>query len=181
MGYLLACPLRKLSENPRRVLEPYIKPGMRVLDVGSGMGFFTLDMARLVGDGGAAIAVDLQQKMISSLERRAKRAGLADRISTRLCSSDSLGIDDLAGQVDFVLAYAVVHEVPDTDHLMGELYAALKPGGQLLLAEPSGHVDEAAYKITEGRAEAAGFRALDHPDLKRSRSTLFAKPTTEQP
>jgi hypothetical protein len=48
-GYLLASPIRKLLQNPNRILSPYVRAGMNVLEPGPGMGFFTLELARLVG------------------------------------------------------------------------------------------------------------------------------------
>ena len=114
LGYFLASPLRRLVQDPEKILKPYVKEGMTVLDIGSAMGFFTLPVARMVGEQGRVIAVDLQEKMIRSLQRRAQKAGLADRIETRICSSTSLGIDDLAGSVDVALAFAVLHEMPDS-------------------------------------------------------------------
>ncbi len=113
MGYLLASPVRRLRQNPRRILSPWLEPGMQAVDVGSAMGFFTLDMAKLVGTTGRVIAVDLQPRMLRGLERRARRKGLLEQIETRECGRDSLGLDDLRQAVDFVLALAVVHEVPD--------------------------------------------------------------------
>ncbi len=59
LGYLLASPLRRLLENPERMLRPYVRPGMTVLEPGSGMGFFSLPLARLVGAEGRVVCVDL--------------------------------------------------------------------------------------------------------------------------
>ena len=60
MGYLLLNPLRKLLENPDRLLGPFVRPGMTVLEPGCAMGFFTLPLARMVGATGRVIAVDIQ-------------------------------------------------------------------------------------------------------------------------
>jgi 2-polyprenyl-3-methyl-5-hydroxy-6-metoxy-1,4-benzoquinol methylase len=79
-GYFIDNPLRRLIHDLQTILGPYVKPGMTVLDVGCGMGFFSIGMARMVGDEGRVIAVDLQQKMLDVLWRRAQRAGVADRI-----------------------------------------------------------------------------------------------------
>ena len=81
MGYFLASSLRRLVQNPEKILKPYVKEGMTVIDVGSAMGFFTLPLAHLVGDRGRVIAIDLQEKMIRSLQRRAQKAGLAGRLA----------------------------------------------------------------------------------------------------
>ena len=55
-GYILASPLRRLIQDPRSLLAPYVHPGMTVLEPGPGMGFFTLELARLVGPAGRVIA-----------------------------------------------------------------------------------------------------------------------------
>jgi ubiquinone/menaquinone biosynthesis C-methylase UbiE len=176
MGYFLASPLRRLYQNPERILAPHVKAGMVALDVGSAMGYFTLPMARLVGGNGRVIAVDLQEKMIRSLKRRAHRAGLSGRIETRTCSSRSLGIDDLADRVDFALAFAVLHEMPDARGTFTGVYRSLRAGGRLLLAEPSGHVTVEEFARTTATANESGFNVVSTPTIRSSRSLLLAKP-----
>ena len=85
-------PLRRLFHDPERLLDPYVKPGMTVVDIGCGMGYFTVGLAKLVGPEGKVIAVDLQQQMLDALERRARRAGMADRIVLHRCRKESLGV-----------------------------------------------------------------------------------------
>ena len=172
VGYILSSPIRRLFENPEKILGDYVKPGLTVLDVGCAMGFFSLPAARLVGPEGRVIVVDLQEKMIKSLRRRAARAGLQARIETRVCSESNLRIDDLA---DLALVFHVVHEVPDVPGLMTQLHQAVGPGGKLLVAEPNGHVSAEEYVITEAYAQQAGFTIASHPQLKRSRATVFEK------
>lgn len=175
LGYLLASPVRRLFENPEAVVGPHLRSGATALDVGCGMGFFSLPLAELVGSAGRVVCVDLQERMIQSLRRRAARAGLSDRIETRVCSSDSLGIRDLEGQVDFALAYAVVHEVPDAPRFLGELGEALAPGARLLIAEPRGHVSREALEATVASAQRAGLSVVGRPDVKRSRAVLLER------
>ncbi len=174
IGYLLLSPLRRWRQDPRRILEPWVGPGMTVVDVGSAMGYFTLPLAGLVGPTGRVVAVDLQARMLRALERRARRAGLSDRIETRGCTADSLGLADLAGRVDFALVFAVAHEVPDVARLMAELAAVLSPQGRALLAEPSGHVSAEDFAASIAAAEAAGFTVESQPAIARSRAVLLA-------
>ncbi len=175
-GYLLASPIRRWFENPEEMLAPYLQSGATAMDVGCAMGFFSLPLAELVGPGGRVICVDLQERMIRSLRKRAARAGLADRIETRVCSATSLGLDDLRSKVDFALAYAVVHEVPDAARLLAEIGEALAPGGRLLIAEPKGHVSGEALEKTIAFAEKGGLSPIDRPAIKRSRTVLLEKP-----
>jgi ubiquinone/menaquinone biosynthesis C-methylase UbiE len=175
LGYLLASPLRRLYQDPRAILSPHLQSGMTVVETGPGMGFFTLDIARLVGPGGRVVAIDVQPKMLDALKRRAKRAGLPDRVDTRLVAGDATGMEGLDGQADFVLAFAVVHELPDMHRFFAAAGAALKPGGSLLLAEPSGHVTTENFTKTLAAAEAAGLRRVDSPRIRGSRTALLEK------
>ncbi len=65
---------RNLFQNPEKILGQYVHRGMTVLDVGCGMGFFSIGMARLVGEEGRVIAVDLQEKMIDIVRKRSELA-----------------------------------------------------------------------------------------------------------
>jgi len=176
LGYLLASPVRKwLQQDPAEILAPYVREGMTVLEPGPGMGFFTLELARLVGPSGRVLAVDVQPKMIAGLKRRAANAGLLGRIDARVVAADSMGVKDLAGKVDFTLAFALVHEMPDSGHFFSEAAEALKPGACLLLAEPSGHVngDEFAAELQD--AANAGLIVVDRPTIARSQTALLKK------
>ncbi|MCD6335808.1 MAG: class I SAM-dependent methyltransferase [Candidatus Latescibacteria bacterium] len=175
VGYLLASPVRKWFQNPKKLLGPYIEEGMTALDIGCAMGFFSLPMARMVGPNGKVICVDLQEEMIAALEKRARKAGLSERMETRLCQSNSLGLNDLKEAIDFALASAVVHEVPDAAVFFSELSAAMKPGGRLLVAEPSGRVEEEDFGVTISVAEQHGFKAMDRLQACRSRVALLEK------
>ena len=87
LGYFLASPIRKLIHPPQTILTPYVREGMTVLDIGCGMGFFSIPLAQMVGAAGKVICVDMQEKMLKRLEKRAQKAGVSARIETRLCSS----------------------------------------------------------------------------------------------
>jgi SAM-dependent methyltransferase len=175
IGYFLVSPLRRAFQNPARILAPYVRDGMTVLEPGPGMGFFTLDLARLVGTSGRVVAVDVQSRMLDALRRRAAHAGLFERVTTRLVQSGSLGVADLAGQADFVLAFAVVHELPSAQIFFAEAAASLRPGGAMLLAEPAGHVSADAFEDELRAAAAAGLTPQERPSIRSSRTALLIK------
>ncbi|HYS81844.1 MAG TPA: methyltransferase domain-containing protein [Anaeromyxobacteraceae bacterium] len=175
LGYFLVTPLRRLWQDPLKILSPYLTTGARVLEPGPGMGFFTLDLARLVGPTGRVIAIDLQPKMLDALRRRAQRAGLEGRIETRRASESSLEVDDLAGEVDFALAFAVVHELADVSAFFRDVAKALVPGGRLLVAEPRGHVSEEELAKSLESAAAAGLRLAERPAIRGSRTALLVR------
>lgn len=175
VGYLLASPLRRLFQHPEKILTPYVKEGMTVLEVGPGMGFFSIPLAKLVGGSGYVICVDLQEKMLNNLRKRADKSGLLWRIETRLCTQDSLKIEDLTGKIDFALAFAVVHEIPNRKKLFVEVFSSLKRGGILLISEPAGHVTKDEFDETLSLAGAAGFEQVDTLSIKRSHAVLLKK------
>ena len=175
LDYVVGKFLRRLFQNPKRILRDYVKPGMTVLDVGAGKGYFSVGMAKMVGSNGRIVAVDLEAHEIESLKKRAARAGVSERIDARVCDERSLAIDELAGRVDFALAYYVVHHAPDVDALMAEVHKALKPRGKFLIAEPSHHASAEYCAATEAAAEQAGFVPSDHPKLTRDWAVLFRK------
>jgi SAM-dependent methyltransferase len=177
MGYLLASPLRRWGmQDPEKLLGPWIQPGFTVLEPGPGMGFFTLPMAKMVGSLGSIVSLDVQPQMLAGLRRRAERARLADRLDLRLVGNDSLGIGDLAGSVDFVLAFAVVHEMPSAEKFFVETALALKPGGHLYFAEPAGHVTDAGFQVELEAAYRAGLKLHVAPKVRRSHAAILHKP-----
>ena len=175
VGYILASPIRKLAQNPARMLKPFVRVGMTVLEPGPGMGFFTLELARLVGPEGRVIAVDVQPQMIAGLRRRAERAGLIDRIETRLAPAATMGLEGYDGAADFVLAFAVVHEMPSAAKFFTEAARAMKSGARLLLAEPVGHVSKDDFENELALAAEAGLATVDRPLISRSQAAVLKK------
>jgi ubiquinone/menaquinone biosynthesis C-methylase UbiE len=165
-------PLRRLIHDPERILTPHVTTGMTAVDIGCGMGYFTLGMAKLVGPGGKVVAVDLQEKMLSTLGRRASKAGLADRIILRQCRPDLLGVEEPA---DFVFAFWMAHEVKDKPRFFAQISAFLKPGGRLLLVEPKFHVTRNSFGRTLEVCRAAGFRLLGEPAVALSRAVRMER------
>jgi SAM-dependent methyltransferase len=175
LGYFLLNPFRRIGQNPRQILAPYVHEGMTVLEPGPGMGFFTLELLRMVGNGGRVIAVDIQPKMLARLKRRAQKSGLLERLETRLASADSMGIEDLRGSVDFTLAFAVVHEFPNAARFFAEAATASRSGAQLLLAEPNGHVKTTDFEAELRVADEAGFKMVNRPAIRRSQAAVMRK------
>src|SRR5512140_379366 len=118
-AYTFDHPLRRLIQPPEKLLAPYVRDGTRAIDVGCGMGYFSIAMARL---GANVVAVDLQQKMLDVLAKRAVKKGVRDRIALRLADESSLYLD---GRADFALAFWMLHEVPERGRLLREVREVL--------------------------------------------------------
>jgi ubiquinone/menaquinone biosynthesis C-methylase UbiE len=163
---------RKLIHDPNKILSSYIKKGDTILDVGPGMGYFTIPLAGMTGVNGRVIAADIQEKMLLALKKRAEHAGVDKQLVMHLSSPDSLGIKE---QADFILAFWMVHEVPDKRRFLNELFAVLKNNGTFLLVEPGIHVTKANFDETVTLALQAGFTLCDRPKIFLSRAVLFTK------
>ena len=171
-GFLIDNRFRLLLHRPEKILAPYLQPGMTAMDFGCGMGVFSIPMASLVGADGTVIAVDLQPQMLRSVRKRAKKAGLADRIRTHVCERTSVGIDD---PVDFVLAFWSAHEAPDMQRLVADIHTCLVDGGKMLLVEPRGHVTAADFQRMLDIARQAGLQLEDQPPVRMSRAAVLVK------
>ncbi len=176
LGWFLISPLRRFAHDPSRITGPFLAPGMVAVDFGCGMGHFSLAMARTVGPAGRVVCVDIQERMLATLRRRAARVGLLGRMELRTVTAGETGLKDLAGRVGFVLLMFVVHEIPDPERLWRELVTVLGPGGRILLAEPILHVKEKAFAETVSAAERAGLAVLGRPAVRRARAVLLGRP-----
>lgn len=172
VAYTFDNPLRRFFHRPATMFASYLKEGMTALDIGCGMGYFSIGMAKMVGDAGAVIAVDVQQEMLDILMKRAKRQGVAHRIRPHRCASDTIGAHP---PVDFALTFWMAHEVPHQSAFFEQIYAALKPGGKFLIVEPRMHVTEAEFRRTEGVARETGFTLVESPPVRLSLAALFVK------
>ena len=180
-GKLRVCPvertgsldniLRKWFQNPNKILAPFIKEGMKVLDVGCGPGFFSIEIAKMVGKSGKVFSVDLQEGMLQKLRNKINRTSLEEIIKPIKCEVNDLNMHD---KVDFILAFYMVHEVPDKDKLFHSLKNILNSNGTLLIVEPKfGHVTKPEFDITINKAEKIGFIASPAPKLAFSFSSLL--------
>ena len=171
LGWLHSIPLRKLMYDPKKLLKDFVRPGMMVLDVGCGPGFFSIPMAKMIGESGRVIAADLQSKMLDFTRRRARRAKVQSRIEFHQREADKVGVDE---KVDFIAAFYVVHELPNQRSFFQEMKSILKPGGRLFVMEPRNHVTEKKFEVTMQMAVDAGFIQESAPKVRGSRSSVFA-------
>ena len=169
LGYSFDNPLRRLVHDPQVLLGKFVEPGQTAIDIGCGLGYFSIALARLVGPDGKVIALDVQSQMIQRARRRAERQGLANRIDFRICSPQQLGLTE---PVDFALAFWVMHEVVNPQNLLAEVRSFLKPQGRLLIAEPKAHVSAARFAETVELARLVGYKISEGPLVRFSRSVV---------
>ena len=131
-----------------------LAPSERVLEVGPGTGYYSLDVARQLAPDGQLAVLDLQQPMLDELMRRAAMAGTANVVATQ---GDARDLPFPAATFDAAFLVATLGEIPDRDQALRELHRVLKPGGWLVVGE--GQPDPHMLTIDDlrSRAEAIGF------------------------
>jgi ubiquinone/menaquinone biosynthesis C-methylase UbiE len=164
--------LRKLVQQPGKIVGEYIKAGDTVVDIGCGPGFFTIDMAKQVGPSGRVTAVDLQPQMLAHVRKKAARHNVSEQVILHQCTPESVGLQLFA---DFILCFYMVHETPDAKRFFMEISDLLKPDGRILVVEPGFHVSREAFARMLKKADSAGLKTIGFPKGKGGRSVLLGR------
>ncbi len=175
---------REIEEMPETALDKMgLKPGMMVADVGAGVGYFTVRIAKRVMPGGKVLAVDVQPEMLAKLRQHASEQKLTN-ILPILSSETDPRLP--AKCCDLILMVDVYHELSQPQVMLQKIRAALKDDGRLVLLEyrkEDPHIpirSEHKMSVAEAKAEveAEGFK-LDSvlKDLPRQHILIFKKNT----
>jgi ubiquinone/menaquinone biosynthesis C-methylase UbiE len=166
LAYTFDHRLRLLAHNPEKLFGKYVRPNMTVVDLGCGLGFNSMGLAKLVGDSGKVVALDIQQKMLEGVMRRAKKMGLENRIEPHQAAENDLRLNV---EAQFILAFYMVHEVPDPDRFMAQVAENLTVGGRFMMVEPPFHVSMKSFEKSIACAEKSGLI------LEKSYKILFGR------
>lgn len=175
-AHLLESTFRKLIQKPRKILRKKVLPGMTVLDLGCGPGYFTLELAKQVGETGRVIALDVQEGMLDKLRLKLKGSVLEPRVRLLNNQPQHLGITD---PVDFVLAFYAFHEMSYLDEIIHALKTVMKHGAKILIAEQKMHVSKAFFEHLILTFESIGFEVCERQHLFISRSVVMKKTATD--
>ena len=172
LAYTFDNSLRRMLDPVDEALSKWVKPGMTVLDFGCGFGHYSIGMAKLVGKSGKVVAVDLQDKMLEMMMKRAAKAGVADIIYPH--KSDPLRIG-YTGKVDFAVSGHVLHEAPDLRESLREIFSLLKLGGGFYFTEPRMHVSDNFFSEELAAAEKIGFSVTRLPSVLLANRAYLTK------
>jgi len=164
--------IRMWIHSPYKILNQYIKEGMTVLDIGCGSGFFSIPMAGMVGKNGRVIAADMQEGMLQIIKKKITGSELDGRIKLHKSEQRKIGLEE---KVDFILAFYMIHEVPDKETFFNELRNILNDKGQFLIVEPKlFHVSKKDFEKTIGIAEKAGFKIVEKQKMFTSQAVVLS-------
>lgn len=164
--------IRRWLQDPQKILGPYVEEGMTILDIGCGPGFFSIDMAQMVGKSGRVIASDLQEGMLQKLRDKIQGTQLEERITLHKCEENKIGVSE---EVDFIVAFYMIHEIPNQEEFFNEIGSVLKPNGQVFIVEPPFHVSKTAFEETVRKARDAGFTDGERPKVLLSKAVILKK------
>jgi ubiquinone/menaquinone biosynthesis C-methylase UbiE len=144
-------------ERLHEVLRP--EPGERVLEIGPGTGYYTLDLAQWIGPEGAVEIFDLQQEFLDHVGRRAAERGLAN---VRPTQGDASALPYEEDSIDAVVLTAVLGEIPDPVAALREIARVLRPGGRLVVGELFGDPHFTTLAALKREAAEAGLAYERH-------------------
>ncbi len=137
----------------RQVLAP--QPGERILEIGPGTGYYTLDMADWVGPKGTVEIFDIQREFLDHTMGRASERELANVVATQGDATDLPFEDD---SIDAVVLAAVLGEIPDRAAALGEIERVLRPGGRLVVGELFGDPHFTTFSSLQDQCGDAALR-----------------------
>ncbi|MCL2247109.1 MAG: class I SAM-dependent methyltransferase [Lentimicrobiaceae bacterium] len=161
--------IRKWVQDPQKILKPYIKEGMTVLDVGCGPGYFSVEIAKMLNGTGKVIAADVQEGMLEKIRNKIKDTDLEQRIELHKSDYEKIGVVE---KVDFVLTFWMIHEVKNQKKFFEELSSILKPNGLIFIVEPKIHVTKKAFNKMVNMLKEGGFTIIEGPKVFFSRTVV---------
>lgn len=157
-------------QNPKKILGPYLKPGMTVLDLGCGPGFFTTEIARMLDHSGKVIAADIQNGMLDKVVQKIAGTELEGIVQIHKCQEKSVNLTD---KIDFVLAFYSFHEMSSFENIIDEIKLLLKQDGEIFIAEQKFHVRKNAFNEMIDKMKTKGFEITRKPKVFLSRAVLM--------
>jgi ubiquinone/menaquinone biosynthesis C-methylase UbiE len=142
---------------------------MTVLEIGPGPGFFTTEISKLLNGTGKIIAADLQEAMLLKVKNKLEREKLTN-IQLHKTEEDHINLNE---EVDFILIFYMLHEVPNKKGFLEELKGLLNKNGKILFSEPKLHVKKENFEKSVKLLQSLGFKIVEKPNIFFSRSVLM--------
>jgi ubiquinone/menaquinone biosynthesis C-methylase UbiE len=173
LSFWLDFPLRRLILSPQKLADRlHLKENFKVLEVGSGSGYFSVEVARRIPQGHLEL-LDLQQKMLEKARQKVKAAGLAN---VGFIQGDATHLPFDENKFDVVFLVAVLGDVSDPEACLQEIYKILRPSAFLSITEQPGDPDFLPLPVVRSLAEKQGFEFVKSYGKKKNYTVNFRKP-----
>lgn len=172
MAFTLLLPFRKIIFSPKKLIQRLeLKSDMRVLEVGSGPGYFSVYVAKNLQKGILVLA-DIQKEMLSKARKRLVRKKIFNT-EYYLCDGESFNFTD--NSFDRIFLVTVIGEVENKKLYFQEFYRILKPEGILSISELAGDPDKMKPEEIRSLAEGVGFSFYKFYGNKKNYTINFLK------
>ena len=171
MAGILDSKFRKYLFNPNTILKPYINKNIIALDIGCGPGVFTIEIANLLEGTGKIIAVDMQEGMLEIIKNKIIGKSIEKDIILHKCTQDRINVNE---NVDFVLMFYMVHEVPSKENLFNEILPLINKNGLLMIVEPK-FISKNNFNKMVDRIKENGFEEYKKLKIFFSRGIVLKK------
>jgi ubiquinone/menaquinone biosynthesis C-methylase UbiE len=171
MAGLLDSKFRKFFHNPNKILKPYINKNITALDIGCGPGVFSIEIAELLEGTGKVISVDMQEGMLEIIKRKIIGKPIEKNIVLHKCTQESINVKE---NVDFVLMFYMVHEVPNKDNLFNEVLPLINKNGLLMVVEP-GLISAKEFNEIINYVKGKGFEEYSRLKIPLSKGMVLRK------
>jgi len=161
---------RLLLQNPGRILKKHIHPGMIVLDLGCGTGYFTVEIAKLLKKEGKVIAADVQKGMLDILINKVSDSELQNQIQIHNNRENTLNLTE---KVDFIFAFYSFHEMKYLDSIINELQNVIMADTKIFISEQKFHVSKYTFNTIVQKMENIGFEIYKRPRIFLSRTVIM--------
>ena len=173
LAFALDSPLRRLILSPEELARRlHLAEDARVLEIGPGPGYFSLEVARRLPQGRLEL-LDLQMAMLEKVRRKLEAADLHN---AGFAQGDATQLPFRQGEFDVVFLVAVLGEVPDPAACLRDIHRVLRPGGLLSVTEQPGDPDFQPLPVVRSLAEAQGFAFVERFGRYRNYTANFSKP-----
>lgn len=175
LSFVLDSTLRRFILPPERLADRlHLKEDARVLEIGPGPGYFSVEVAGRIPRG-RLVLFDVQKEMLQKARRKIDAAGLHN---VCFVQGDAVALPFAGEQFDVVFLVAVLGEVPDPAACLRSAYGALRPSGLLSITEQPGDPDFQPLSVVRSLAERKGFEFVERHGRGRNFTVNFRKPAS---
>lgn len=171
-AFTLLIPLRNLVLSPKELIRRMkLEPGMKVLEVGPGPGYFSVPVAKFLTNGKLVLA-DIQPEMLEKVQKRIAKRKIGN-VEYYLCNGQNFELPD--NHFDPIFLVTVLGEVENRRLYLSEFYRMLKPGGMLSVSEQAGDPDKLTIEETKALAQQYCFTFVELFGDTRNYTINFGK------